>query len=235
MGVGAFDTDEMMAKVEEYYGQIPAQSVPNLFIRPEPPQQGERRVSVERPGKTAFYEICHRIPSATHDDWAKLEILDNVFTGSSGASDNKTSWLYRALVKSEIAASVGGGINPTIDPYLYSIVVTLRDNRTPQEAEAVVLSEIERLQTKGITEAELKKAKKQAKAAFAYSTESVTEQAYWLARSFILGEDDWFEKYVDRLMAVTLDDVKDVANRYLTSKNRVVGILVPTEPEVEAV
>ena len=235
VAVGAFDTDEMMAKIEEYYGVIPSGEKPNLFAREEPPQLGERRVTVERPGKTAFYEICFRVPPAVHDDWAKLEILDNVFTGSSGASDNKTSRLYQALVKTELAASVGGGINPTIDPYLYSIIVTLREGRTIEEVEAVMLDEITRLQTDGITEAELKKAQKQAKAGFAYSTESVTEQAYWLARSIILGDDNWFDKYVDSLMAVTVDDVRDVANRYLMAKNRVVGILVPTDAETETV
>lgn len=235
IGVGAFDTDEMMGKVEQYYGSIPSSDKPALFVREEPPQLGERRVTVSRPGATAFYEICHRIPPAIHEDWAKLEILDNVFTGSSGASDNMTSRLYRALVKTEIAASVGGGINPTIDPYLYSIIITLRDGRTPEEAEAVVLDEIKRLQTEGITEAELTKAKKQAKASFAYSTESVTEQAYWLARSLILGDEDWFDNYVDRLAAVTLDDVIDVAKRYLVPENRVVGTLIPSDAQAEAV
>jgi len=235
IGVGAFDTDEMMAKIEEYYGVIPSGEKPELFVRPEPPQQGERRATIERPGGTTFYEICHRVPAATHEDWAKLEILDNIFTGSSGASDNKTSRLYQALVKTEVAASVGGGINPTIDPYLYSIIVTLREGRTIEDAERVMLDEIERIQTDGISEAELNKAKKQAKASFAYSTESVTEQAYWLAKSIILGDEDWFDDYVERLTAVTLEDVQDVANRYLTPKNRVVGILLPTDPQAEVV
>lgn len=235
VAIGAFDTDEMMAKVEEYYGAIPSGDVPKLFVRPEPTQQGERRVTVARPGKTGFYEICHRVPGAIDPDWAKLEILDNVFTGSSGSSDNKTSRLYRGLVNTEVAASVGGGVNPTIDPYLYSIIVTLRDGRTPQEAEDIMLAEIARLQDEGITEAELTKAKKQAKAAFAYSTESVTEQAYWLARSLILGDEDWFDTYIDRLEAVTADDVKEAAKKYLVPSNRVTGILEPLDPErVEA-
>ena len=236
IGVGAFDTEHMMAKIEEYYDTIPAGATPTLFVRPEPPQQGERRVTVERPGKTTFYEICHRVPAAIHEDWAKLEILDKVFTGSSGASDNKTSRLYQALVKTEIAASVGGGITPTIDPYLYSIIVTLREGRAVEEAESVILDEMARLQTDGITEAELTKAKKQAKASFAYSTESVTEQAYWLAKSIMLGDENWFEHYVDRLTAITVEDVLEVANRYLTPKNRIVGTLIPThEAEAEAV
>ena len=233
VAVGAFDADEMLAKVKELFGSVEAQERPALFVRQEPPQQGERRVNVERPGKTTFYEICHQAPSATHADWVKLQVLDNVLSGSSGASDNKTSRLYQALVKTEIAAGVGAWLIPTIDPFLYSIMVTLREGRSAEEAEAVVLAEITRLQADGITEAELKRARKQAKAAFAYSTEGVTEQAYWLAQSFILEEDDWFDGFVDRLMGVTPDDVQDVANRYLVPQRRIVGILHPTDPESE--
>ncbi len=235
IAVGAFDTDDMLAKIDRLYGSIPSDALPlDLFVRQEPDPQGERRVQVERPGKTAFYEICHRVPAATHEDWLKLKVLDAILSGSSGASDNKTSRLYRALVKTEIAAGVGAWITPTIDPYLYSILVTLRDDRSPAEAEDVLLAEFARLQADGVSEAELNKARKQTKAAFAYSTESVTEQAFWLAQSFILDDVTWFDTYADRLMAVSADDVLDVAQRYLAPKNRVVGILHPTDPEVEA-
>ena len=234
IAVGAFDTDDMLAKIERLYGSMSVGPAPDLFVRQEPMQQGERRVVVERPGKTAFFEICHRVPSANHEDWMKLTILDAILSGSSGASDNKTSRLYQALVKSEIAAAAGGWLTPTVDPYLYSIVVTLRDERTPAEAESVLLDEIARLQSDGISEAELNKARKQTRAAFAYSTESVTEQAYWLAQSFILGDVTWFDSYADSLMAVSAEDVLDVAKRYLVPKNRVVGILNPTDPEQEA-
>ena len=235
IAVGAFDTDDMLAKIDRLYGSIPSDALPlDLFVRQEPDPQGERRVQVERPGKTAFYEICHRVPAATHKDWLKLKVLDAILSGSSGASDNKTSRLYQALVKTEIAAGVGAWITPTIDPYLYSILVTLRDDRSPAEAEEVLLAEFARLQADGVSEAELNKARKQTKAAFAYSTESVTEQAFWLAQSFILDDVTWFDTYADRLMAVSADDVLDVAQRYLAPKNRVVGILHPTDPEVEA-
>ena len=231
IAVGAFDSRDMLAKLDDLFGDIPASAAPDLFARPEPDQQGQRRVEIARPGKTAFCEVCHRAPAATHPDWMKLKVLDAVLSGSSGASDNKTSRLYNALVKTEIAASVGGSLTPTIDPYLYGIIVTLRDGRSPQEAENTLLHEIERLQNDGINEAELAKARKQSRAAFAYSTESVTWQAYWLAQSFILGEVDWFDRYAERLMAVSADDVLDVARRYLTPKSRVVGYLHPADEE----
>ena len=233
IAVGAFDTGEMLAKIEELFGSIESSEAPDLFSRAEPEQAGERRVMVERPGKTAFFEMCHRIPAADHEDWFKLRLLDAILSGSSGASDNKTSRLYQALVKTEIAAGVGAWLTPTVDPYLYSIIVTLREGRQPEEAEAALLAEIARLQSEGVSEAELNKARKQTRAAFAYSTESVTEQAYGLAQSFILGDVTWFDRYAERLMAVTADDVLEVANRYLVPRSRVVGILHPTDPEEE--
>ncbi len=234
IAVGAFDTDNMLAKIERLYGSIPSAPEPDLFVRQEPAQHGERRVTVERPGQTAFLELCHHIPGAAHEDWMKLQVLNAVLSGSSGASDNKTSRLYQALVKTEVAAGVGAWLTPTIDPYLYSILVTLREGRTADEAEAILAREIERLQADGISEAELRKARKQSRAAFAYGTERVTEQAYWLAQSFILGDVNWFDKYSARLMAVTAADVQSVAQRYLRPRRRVVGLLNPTDPQPEA-
>ncbi len=234
IAVGAFDTDEMLAEITRLFGVIPGQAAPELFARQEPDQSGERRITVERPGKTAFLEVCHKAPAATHDDWLKLKVLDAVLSGSSGASDNKTSRLYQALVKTEIAAGVGAWLTPTIDPYLYSILVTLREGREPAEAEAVLQDEIARLQADGISDEELNRARKQSRAAFAYSTESVTEQAYWLAQSFILGDVGWFDSYAERLMKVTADDVLDVARRCLVSQQRVVGVLQPVAAPEEA-
>ena len=234
IAVGAFDSDEMLAKIERRFGGIDGGAAPQLFSRREPEPAGERRVTVERPGETAFYELCHHIPAATHDDWMKLQVLNAILNGTSGASDNKTSRLYQALVKTEIAAGVGAWLTPTVDPYLYSIIVTLREGRSPDEAEAVLLDEIARLQADGVSEAELNKARKQTRAAFAYSSESVTEQAYGLAQSFILGDVRWFDDYAGKLMRVTAEDLLEVANRYLLPRGRVVGVLRPTDAAGES-
>lgn len=233
IAVGAFDMEEMLAKIEQRFGSIEGGAAPDLFSRTEPEQQGERRVTVERPGNTAFLELCHRAPAATHEDWFRLRLLDAILSGSSGASDNKTSRLYQALVKTEIAAGVGAWMTPTVDPYLYSIIVTLRDGRSPAEAEAALLKEIARLQSHGVSEAELNKARKQTRAAFAYSRESVTEQAYGLAQSFILGDVHWFDKFSERLMRVTAADVQEAAARYLVPQRRIVGILNPIAQDEE--
>lgn len=228
VAVGAFDSAEMLARITELYGSIPPSELPRAFSRTEPAQNGERRVRVERPGTTTFIEYAYRAPAAADVDYHALAILDSVLSGPDGASDNRTSRLYRALVETEIAAAVWGNVQASIDPHLYSITVTLRDGRTVEEAEAALEREIQRVLDGDISDAELHKAKKQARAAFAFSTESVTHQAFWLAYSENLDSYEWYERYLDNLDAVTRDDVAAVARKYLRPQNRVVGHLIPT-------
>jgi zinc protease len=238
VAVGAFDTAEMLAKVEALYGGIPAGDPPRPFVRPEPPQHGERRVRVERPGGNILVDVAYKVPSARDPDWFRLAIANSVLCGpdslGGGSVDNKTSRLYQALVETELAASVDGGLTPTIDPYLYSISATVRDGYTPEAVEAVIVREVERLAAGDITEAEVARAKKQARALFAYSTERVTSQAFWLAFCENFDSYQWFEHYMANLEAVTAEGVREAAARYLRTGNRVVGYFIPTENAANA-
>lgn len=232
VAVGDFDCAEMLEQINVIYGQIPSGAPVAPFSRPEPPQQGERRVVVERPGRTAYLEIAYRSPAATDPDWFKLAILNSLLAGPSGPGggeiDNKTSRLYRGLVTTGFAAAVHGSLTPTIDPYLNSYTLVLRDSDRLTEVEAAFDAHIADLCAGAVSHAELERAKKQARALFAYSTEGVTGQAFWLAFSENFASSEWFAQYVARLEAVTYDDLLDAAQRYLRPQNRTVGWLVPT-------
>lgn len=238
IAVGAFDTDEMLAKIRAAYGTIPTGKPPNLFVRPEPPQNGERRVRVERPGSASFLQFAYRAPSANDDAFFALEIINSLLCGPSGmgggGTDNKTSRLYKALVETEFTAGVYGDTTPTIDPFLYTITMTLREERTHEEVEAIFNREIDRLRLGDVSEAEIQRAKKQARALFAYSSERVTSQAMWLAWAELFASYEWFESYLDRLNVVSLEDVLRVANEVLRPQNRVVGTFLPTKVHPES-
>lgn len=235
VAVGDFDTAEMLARIEAIYGHIPPGDPPKLFVRPEPPQQGERRFTIERPGGSAYVEIGYHAPSAADPDWFALALINSLLCGADslggGSIDNKTSRLYRALVETELAASVDGSLLPTIDPFLYSITAVVRAGRSPEAVEQVINAEIKRLHSGDVTEAELARAKKQARALFAYSTERVTMQAFWLAFAENFSSYTWFEDYVTNLEAVSLERVRAAANQYLRPQNCVVGYFIPTETD----
>lgn len=234
--VGDVDTQEYLAKIEEWFGSIPAGEPMPVVNRPEPAQYGERRVVVNREGETAFVSVAYRALEVTHPDFLALTVLDSILAGASSLNfmgtantSNKTSRLYRALVETELAAGVGGGMVATIDPYLYSVTATVRDGRTPQEVEDAICAEIDSLRAGHIREEEFEKARKQAKALFAYDSESVSSQGFWLGfAETLVGDSRWFDDYLDRLMAVTLDDVKRVAADVFDPNKRTVGWYVPT-------
>lgn len=233
VAVGAFDSTALMEQIRELYGSIPAVQPPPAFNRPEPEQIGERRIIIERPGKSSFVEVAYHVPAANHPDWFAMEMLNSILCGADslggGGIDNKTSRLYKALVNTELAAGVDGSMTPTVDPFLYTISITVRDGRTHAEAEAALYPEIDRLRATDITEAELTRTKKQVRALFAYATERVTSQAFWLAFAESFDSYTWFETYLARMEAVTLEDLHRVANTYLRPQNRIVGWLVPVD------
>jgi zinc protease len=235
VAVGDFATPQLLDRIEQLYGCAQRGPDPPPVTRAEPPQQGERMVRVEREGNAYYLYLGYRAPKATHPDWFSLALIDSVLAGASAPGGdgigNRTSRLYRALVETELASNVGGGLYPSVDPHLFNVVVTVRDGRSPDEVQAALDAEIERLAGGDIAQAELDRARKQAKALFAYGTEGVTGQAFWLAFSENLSSYTWYENYLDHLEAVTLDEVQEAARRYLRPSQRTVGWLIPTPAE----
>jgi zinc protease len=230
---GDVDTEAILVKIETLFGVVPAgQPLPPLR-RDEPPQAGGRRVTVEGDGTTTYVELAFRAPPATDPDFFPMLAMNAVLAGigrlspfGSGAA-NRSSRLYRALVETELASSVGGDLPITLDPYLYTLSATVRGGRTPEEVEAAIWNQVERLTADLAAEEELNTALKQARAQFAYSSESVTRQALWLGFSEVVADHTWFLNFMDRLDAVTLEDVRRVAATYLARRDCTVGWYVP--------
>ena len=234
---GDFETGPMLERIKSLFGAIPAGSPPLRLQRPEPDQPGERIVKVEGPGETTYLEIVYRTPQTNHPDFLPFTVLDSLLTGASsinmfgGGISNKTSRLYRALVEGELAVGMSGGLPATIDPYLYNISVTLRPDIHAAQVLESVETEIRRLQEAPPPDDEVLRAVKQARALFAYGSESITNQACWLGFAEMYAEYDWFTNYLENLTKVTAEDIQRVAQKYLQSKQRVVGEYIPTGSE----
>ena len=236
VAVGDFKADDMLAMIERHFGAIPAgPDVPPVTAY-EPPQRGERRVVVEREGHVPYLKAVFRAPTVRDPDFFALAVLNAILTGASAMTflgnglSNKSCRLYKRLVATELAVSVSGALLPTVDPFIYSLAAAVRPEHTPAEVEEVLEDELARVIDDSVTQEEVDKAIKQAKAQFAYSSESVTGQAMWLGFSEIFADHTWAEEYLDNLNAVTIEDVQRVAQRYLRRAARTVGWYVPQKP-----
>ena len=190
-------------------------------------------MTVEGPGTTAYLELGFHAVRTTDPDYYPLVVLDTILGGAKGMSmwgggtANRSSRLYKALVETELASDVDCAVSSTVDPFMFSFEATVREGRTLDEVEHALLAEIQRVIDEPVSEAELHKAIKQTRAQFAYSSESVTDQGYWLGFSEIVADVSWFENYLDRLAAVTVEDVQRVAQTYFKPSLRNVGRYVP--------
>jgi zinc protease len=144
-----------------------------------------------------------------------------------GSGNNRSSRLYAALVERGLAVDASSSYRATIDADLFTFFVTLSPGIGHSEVEEAVWSEIRRIQQDGVTAQELAKAIKQTRAQFAYSSESVTYQAYWLGFAEVVASLDWLEGWQDALVAVTSSEVQRVARTYFERDRQTVGWYVP--------
>jgi zinc protease len=238
---GDFEIPAMLARIEALYAAIPAGETAPPNIAPDPPLEAEKRLEVPGPGTTGYLQISYRAPAAADPDFLAYSVLDSLLTGPSslnmfggGGVSNKTSRLYRLLVENELAVSVSGGLQATLDPFTYDTVMTVHPKSSAEAILEKYDAEIRRLQEGAVSEAEVARAIKQARALFAYGSDNITNQAFWLGYAEIFDRYDWFTSYLERLARASVEDVRRAACLYLQPQRRVVGVYLPNGEETGA-
>ncbi len=228
--VGDVTPDEIFALAERHLEPIPAQEPPPAIRTIEPPQLGERRLTVRRPGQTPFIQMAFHTGRASDPEAEALSLLDVILT--SGES----SRLYRRLVdQDQVAISAGAYALRGFDPGLYRVLVTVSPEKGVAACEAALLDELARMGRDGVTEAELKKAKNTALAGFWRRLSTIDGKADAMGDAEIF-RGDWRAALTapERYARVTARDIQTLAKRLFDEKNRTVGILLPESEEAAA-
>ncbi len=235
---GDFDTRSMLALVKKYYSSIQPGAIPDHVIPAEPPADRDQYLEVKGPGEATFIEVMYKAPQVSQDDFYSLMVLDSLLTGPSslnmfggGGTSNKTSRLYKRLVERSRAVVVGGGLQVTIDPHAYEISMTMHPRASFKQVIRTLDQEIDRFQQRAVKQEEIDRAVKQARAIFTYGSENITNQAFWMGFSEMFASYDWFLTYLERLSAVTPQQLQGVAQKYLRPDKRVTGVYIPTGRE----
>ena len=217
---------EIIEKVKEFFGDIPAAVSPRREITSiEPEQGGERRVVLKREAELPYIIIAYHTPNFPHEDSYALDLLSMILSGG------KSSRLYQSLVYDQkIALSADSeysGFNK--DPYLFFLSATAVPGIDINEIEKALYGQIEKIITDLPSEREIQKAKNQIESSFVMGQDSIYLQAMKYGIFEMLGDWKLIEKYLEGIRDVKAEDIGKVARKYFTDNNRTVGILIPTK------
>jgi len=230
--VGDFKAADAIKKIKQYFESIPRQPDPPAVDMTEPEQKAERRASVDDGlARLAQVDIAFKtLPGNTADFYA-LQVL------STALQSGQSSRLYQALVKDkQLVQSVGGFADEKRGTGALYTSATVRSGVKPADVEEAIYSEIERLKKDGIADWELQKAKNTTRRNFINSMQSSLSRAVNISVWTVYYNDpNLINTRLDKVNAVTKDDVQRVANKYLVTTNRTVVVTIPKPKTVTTV
>jgi len=230
--VGDFKAADAIKKIKQYFESIPRQPDPPAVDMTEPEQKAERRASVDDGlARLAQVDIAFKtLPGNTADFYA-LQVL------STALQSGQSSRLYQALVKDkQLVQSVGGFADEKRGTGALYTSATVRSGVKPADVEEAIYSEIERLKKDGIADWELQKAKNTTRRNFINSMQSSLSRAVNISVWTVYYNDpNLINTRLDKVNAVTKEDVQRVANKYLVTTNRTVVVTIPKPKTVTTV
>jgi zinc protease len=221
---GRFDDANALALAEKYFGAIPrpARKLENTYTE-EPPQDGERVVTLRRVGDVPLIGLLYHVPAGPDPEFAACDVLARVL------SEQPSGVLYKALVETKKASRVFASARPYHDPGALMIMATLRDGQDVDDAKNTMLGAIDDLIANGVKSEEIDRVRQR----FLKTRErQATNTAQFAVNlSEWAAEGDWrlFFLHRDRVEKVTADDVQKAAAKYLRASNRTVGLFLPTK------
>ncbi|MEW5771695.1 MAG: pitrilysin family protein [Pseudomonadota bacterium] len=218
----------VFAWAKQYFGPIPAHALPTRKPLGEAPQLGMREVTVKAPASQPVVALAWQAPrlSAPKQEWEPyaLEILAGVLDGHASAR------LNQSLVREQkLATEVSAGYDPVSrGPALFMVDAAPAEGKTVADVETALKAEIAKIVRDGVSDAELARVKAQVLAGQVFQQDSLFYQAMLIGEWTTAGLDyrDRETRYA-RLKAVTAEQVREVARKYLIDDHLTVAVLDP--------
>jgi zinc protease len=227
--VGDVLNAQVMSLAKKYLEPIPRQEPPPAVRTKEPPQQGERRVTLSKQAQLPIQLVLFHVPESRHPDRRALGVAATLLT------HGQSSRLYKRMVDTEqIALSVGAGVGDALDPTVFTFNIQPRSGVDPATTEKALFEELSKLQADAVPDTELRKAKNQMLADLYRQLKTIEGRANLLG-SYEVFQGDYAKLFsADKeIEAVTAADVQRVARQYFVAKNRTAATLVPEKVEVK--
>ena len=223
---GDFDPGTALKSIRKHFGAIPKGLPLPPVINSEPPQLGERRAEIGYPAQAPSLMLGYRGPKGSHPDTLALDVLQFVLAVGDG------SRLIRELVyRQQCVVALSVDWTWRLDDGMFVIVAELKPDSNVPKVEAALERELAKAASRRITASELEKAKNNLKSHLFRGLTTNNGLAHSLGtHEVFLGS--WAEVFsvVERYQAVTAEDVRRVAEKYLSPSSRCVVTVVPRAP-----
>jgi zinc protease len=225
---GDVEATEVFALAQKYYGAIPKRAMPPRRNYDEPKQLGIKRLVVKAPAELPHMVMSFRAPVLRDpaQDWQPyaMEVLAGVLDGNESARLNK-----RLVREQQVASGVGVGYDSFArGPGLFVLEATPSEGKTVIDVEIALRKEIELLVKDGVSDEELRRVKAQVMAGEVYKRDSLFYQAMQIGQleSIGLGHRA-VPLMLEKLQAVTAEQVRQVAEEFLRDDSLTVAVLDP--------
>src|SRR5262245_21433208 len=231
---GDVTPEEVRSLAQATYGR----NKPNpQLVRPiradEPKPIAARRVQLVdgRAGARILlrYYLTPSFASGPPGDAESLELLARIIGGDD------TSRLYRRLVVEKLASTAGANFSSTgRDSGRIQFVVIPLEGVSMDKVESILDSIILEVREKGVTAAELERAKSAVEAARVFESDDQMQLARRYGEGVAYGQSlATITELPNRVQSKSADDIKRVAAEYLSIERSVTGSLLPPQ-KVEA-
>jgi zinc protease len=227
------DLDIAQAKdlINKYYGDIPkgTKSIPRP-TEVEPAQKAEKIVKFYDNVQLPAVVLAYHIPAIGTNDYYAIQLLTQLL------ATGKSSRLEKEIVdKQQKAVQVGAGNLQNEAPGLAILLGIANSGIKSEDLEKAMLDEVEKVKKDGITDEEYKKLENQAETDFVEQNQKDLGIATNLATYYTFqGNANLINTELEHYKKVTKDDIKRVANKYMTKENRLVLYYLPKSEEHKA-
>ena len=226
--VGDVKPDEVYAQAKKFFGPLKPSVLPPVKPQGEVEQLGLRRLTVKVPAKLPHLVMGYKTPSLKttpdENEAYALEVAAGVLDGG-----NSARFSSRLVRGQQIAAAAGAGY----DLYsrltnLFTLEGTPVQGKSVAELESSMLEEIRKLRDEPVSAEELQRVKAQVLATHVYQLDSIFYQAMQLGTAETVGLG-WkrVAEYVDKVNAITPEQVQAVARKYLVDDHLTIAHLEP--------
>jgi zinc protease len=225
--VGSFDEDAALAQLQRTFGRLPAAGDIPRNPTVEPEQKGERRAEVLFDLRAPILAAGWHAPPAGHADAEALDVLSTIL------SEGRSSRLYKSLVyDAQQALSAEGGYWELVDDGVFLAFASVRPDASIERVEKLFFGEIEKAKQKLPGADELEKAKRQLEVSLVEGLTTNHALASRIGRDELtFGRIRPLDERLERIRAVSAEDVRRVAQAYLVTEQRsTVHILPRPEP-----